>query len=107
MRVKDTGIGISEKYLKKIFDPFFQVDYTYARKYKGTGLGLTVCRGIIEQHDGKIWAESEFGKGSTFCFTLPLESAGPLQTVEGKGSMTKMLKQEKEVKNGKEGSDSG
>ena len=73
VKIKDTGIGIAEKDLKKIFEPFFQVDSSYTRKYKGSGLGLSVCKGIIEQHNGKIWAESKLGKGSTFYLTLPLK----------------------------------
>jgi two-component system cell cycle sensor histidine kinase PleC len=73
VEVKDTGIGISEKNLKKIFLPFFQIDSTYSRKYKGTGLGLAICKGIVEQHGGKILVKSKLGKGSTFYFTLPFK----------------------------------
>ena len=73
VKVKDTGIGISEENLKRIFNPFFQVDSSYTRKYKGTGLGLTICKAIIEQHGGKIWTKSKLKRGSTFYFTLPLK----------------------------------
>jgi two-component system CheB/CheR fusion protein len=73
VKVKDTGIGISEENLKRIFNPFFQVDSSYTRKYKGTGLGLTICKAIIKQHGGKIWTKSKLKRGSTFYFTLPLK----------------------------------
>jgi len=58
--------------LESIFERFQQVDSSDSRRKGGTGLGLTICRNIIEQHEGKIWAESTLGKGSTFSFTLPL-----------------------------------
>lgn len=75
--VKDTGIGVSRKNLKKLFTPFFQVESDITRKYGGTGLGLSICKGIIEQHGGKIWAESlGKGRGSTFSFSLPLRQKG-------------------------------
>ncbi len=72
--VKDTGIGISKTHMNKIFQPFFQIEPTFTRKYGGTGLGLGISKGIIEQHKGKIWAKSELGKGSIFYFTLPLDN---------------------------------
>jgi len=74
VKVKDTGIGISEENLKRIFNPFLQIDSSYSRKYKGTGLGLAICKGIVEQHGGKILAKSKLDKGSTFYFTLPLRT---------------------------------
>lgn len=74
VKVKDTGVGIPEKDLKNIFEPFFQVDSSYKRKYEGTGLGLAICKGIIKQHGGKIWVESIVGKGTTFYFNLPLKA---------------------------------
>ncbi|MCJ7615791.1 MAG: response regulator, partial [Desulfobacterales bacterium] len=67
--VKDTGVGIAEKDIKKLFVPFSQVDTSSTRKYEGTGLGLTICRQLVEKMGGTIWIESEFGKGSTFTFT--------------------------------------
>ncbi len=76
VKVKDTGISMSEKDLKNIFEPFFQVDSSYRRKYEGTGLGFAICKGIVEQHGGKILAESIVGKGSTFYITLPLKLKG-------------------------------
>jgi len=70
VKVKDTGIGIAQQDLDKVFDKFYQVDSGLTRKVGGTGLGLAICKGIIESHGGSIMAESEFGKGSTFIFTV-------------------------------------
>jgi signal transduction histidine kinase/CheY-like chemotaxis protein len=67
--VKDTGIGISKDSLKKLFDPFTQADNSTTRKYGGTGLGLTICKQLVELMNGQIWAESIENKGSTFTFT--------------------------------------
>lgn len=69
--VVDTGIGIPASELERIFDRFYQVDSGASRSYRGTGLGLTICKHIVEHHRGKIWAESEPNKGSTFHFVLP------------------------------------
>ncbi len=69
--VKDTGIGIPADYHEKIFDRFRQVEASYTRKYGGNGLGLAISKKLIELMGGKIWVESEVGKGSTFYFTLP------------------------------------
>jgi signal transduction histidine kinase len=72
VKVKDNGIGMSKPGMKKLFKPFSQIDEGVTRKYGGAGLGLSICKGIIEHHKGKIWAESGgLGKGSTFIFTLP------------------------------------
>jgi len=70
--VKDTGMGISEQDLEKVFDKFKQVGDTLTDKPKGTGLGLPISREIIEYHGGRIWVESQLGKGSTFSFSLPI-----------------------------------
>jgi signal transduction histidine kinase/uncharacterized protein (DUF302 family) len=72
--VKDTGIGIKPQDLPKLFREFEQLDGSYTRRYQGTGLGLALCRRFVEMHGGRIWAESEFGKGSTFTFTIPRDS---------------------------------
>jgi PAS domain S-box-containing protein len=71
--VKDTGIGISEEYQDKIFDRFRQVEEANTRSYGGNGLGLTISKRLVELMGGKIWVESETGKGSAFYFTLPGE----------------------------------
>ncbi len=67
--VEDNGIGIKERYLDKVFGIFEQL--IPREKYEGTGAGLTICKKIVEEYGGKIWAESEVGKGSTFYFTIP------------------------------------
>jgi signal transduction histidine kinase len=71
VEVEDTGIGISAEKLARIFDRFYQADGGTTRRYGGMGLGLSICREIIEAHGGRIWGESEVGKGSRFMFTLP------------------------------------
>src|SRR3989339_968296 len=71
--VSDTGIGIKSEDMDKIFEAFHQLDASYARRYEGTGLGLTLTKRLVELHGGKIWVISEFGKGSTFTFTLPIK----------------------------------
>ncbi len=68
--VKDNGIGLPHDALDKIFRKFYQVDTSSTREKGGSGLGLSICKGIIETHGGKIWVESELGKGATFSFTL-------------------------------------
>jgi signal transduction histidine kinase len=70
--VRDHGEGIREEDLPRLFRKFSQLDSKSTRKAGGTGLGLAICKGIVEAHGGRIWAESEFGQGSTFWFTLPL-----------------------------------
>ena len=75
--VSDTGIGIAPEDQPKIFEEFRQVGGDYAHKSEGTGLGLTLAKKFVELHGGKIWVESEVGKGSTFSFTLPERSSPP------------------------------
>ncbi len=70
--VTDTGIGIAKEDQEAIFEEFRQVGSNYAQKREGTGLGLTLTRRFVEMHGGRIWVESEVGKGSKFTFTLPL-----------------------------------
>lgn len=68
--VRDNGLGVEADYLKSIFKPFERLNGTGSA---GPGLGLTICRAIVERHGGRIWAESNAGAGSTFLFTLPAE----------------------------------
>jgi len=79
--VRDHGEGISPEDLPKLFRKFSQIDSGSTRKVGGTGLGLVICKGIVEQHGGKIWVESTPGEGSTFLFTLPLIDKAALETV--------------------------
>ena len=67
--VADTGPGIPVEERQRIFDPFWS---TARNGKKGTGLGLFITRGLLEAHGGRIWVDSGPGRGSTFCFTLPL-----------------------------------
>ena len=69
--VIDNGIGISPEDQKKLFRPFTQLDSTYSRRYQGTGLGLALTKELVELHGGRIWVESEVGKGSKFSFEIP------------------------------------
>ena len=69
--VSDTGIGIAKDNLPKLFTKFQQFSRVPGAGEKGTGLGLSIAKGIIELHQGKIWAQSEPGKGTKFTFTLP------------------------------------
>ena len=74
--VNDTGVGIAPEDQPKIFEEFRQVGADYTHKVEGTGLGLTLAKKFVELHGGKIWVESEVGKGSKFTFTLPTSVRG-------------------------------
>ncbi len=69
--VKDTGVGIHEEHQDKIFSRFYQVDMSMSRGFEGAGLGLSICKGLVETLKGKIWLKSELGKGTTLYFTIP------------------------------------
>jgi signal transduction histidine kinase len=71
-RVSDTGIGIPQDQIGHIFEEFRQADPSITREFGGTGLGLSITRRFVELHGGRIWVESEVGKGSTFFFSIPL-----------------------------------
>jgi signal transduction histidine kinase len=72
--VSDTGIGIPDDQLGRIFDAFYQVDSSSTRQHGGAGLGLSIVRKLIEAHGGEVWVESILGAGTTFHFTLPIAS---------------------------------
>jgi PAS domain S-box-containing protein len=71
VEVSDSGIGMKEEDMKRLFTPFFQVDSSRSRNHEGTGLGLAICKGVVINHGGEINVRSTPGKGSTFSFTLP------------------------------------
>jgi len=71
--ITDTGVGISEENKHKIFQPFTQLEESINHPYKGTGLGLSLVKQLVELHQGRIWFESELGKGTSFTFELPLQ----------------------------------
>jgi PAS domain S-box-containing protein len=74
--VSDNGIGIKKEDQEQLFEPFYQANNSVVGERKGTGLGLALVKQIVEMHGGRIWVESEFGKGSHFTFTLPLGNTG-------------------------------
>jgi signal transduction histidine kinase len=75
-RVSDTGIGIARDKIAELFAPFRQSDATISREFGGTGLGLSITRKFVELHGGRIWVESELGRGSTFFIEVPLRADG-------------------------------
>ena len=74
--VSDRGEGIPKNELPRIFDRMYRIEKRLTTAGQGLGLGLSICKGLVEAHGGRIWAESEPGRGSTFFFTLPLSSEG-------------------------------
>ena len=73
--VSDTGIGIAPDKIGSLFTEFKQTDATIASEYGGSGLGLSIVKKFVEMHGGRIWVESEPGKGSTFAFEIPLRAS--------------------------------
>ena len=72
--VKDTGCGIENSELDRIFERFYQVENSFSRSVEGTGLGLSIVKEFVSMLGGKIWVESEVGKGTTFYFTIKLQN---------------------------------
>ncbi|MCL2603999.1 MAG: ATP-binding protein [Defluviitaleaceae bacterium] len=81
--VEDTGIGISQEHMKRLFNAFEQVEGGRTRKYGGSGLGLTICKQLVEMMGGMIWVESEEGKGSKFSFAVPLSETAGISEEDG------------------------
>jgi signal transduction histidine kinase/DNA-binding response OmpR family regulator len=79
--VKDTGIGIDEEHIDRVFNSFEQAESNTTRKYGGTGLGLAISKRFVEMMGGKIWVTSELGKGSDFLFTVQVKTSNQVQTV--------------------------
>ena len=75
--VIDNGIGIAKEKQKELFQKFYQIDSSSTRKHGGSGLGLAICKGIVESFNGQVGVESEPEKGSTFYFTIPLQTEMP------------------------------
>lgn len=80
--VKDTGIGIAEADIPKVFEPFRQIDSSVGRRAEGTGLGMPISARLVALHGGDMWIESRVGQGSTFMFTIPLEPPALLRARE-------------------------
>lgn len=80
--IRDTGIGMTEAQLNRIFTPFQQADISTTRKFGGTGLGLTICKRIIELMDGQLEVSSSLGHGSTFSFTATFETSEKQEAIE-------------------------
>ena len=75
--VRDSGVGIPEDELEQIFEKFYRVDNRLTHATSGAGLGLHICKLIVEAHGGHIWAKSNVGEGSTFSFSLPTNERSP------------------------------
>jgi signal transduction histidine kinase len=71
VEIQDSGVGIPAEHLGRIFDRFYRVPLPAGERVEGSGLGLSICKAIVEEHGGRIWVGSEVGKGSIFSFTLP------------------------------------
>ena len=90
--VKDTGPGVKEEDMGKLFQQFRQLEKITERKTGGTGLGLAISKEIIEKHKGRIWAESEFGKGTTFCFIIPVKIKDKVLVIDDDRAMLDVIK---------------
>ncbi|WP_425567336.1 sensor histidine kinase [Pedobacter ginsengiterrae] len=71
--IKDKGEGIATEDQDKIFERYYRIENTISKTTAGFGIGLYFCKEIISHHNGRIWLESEIGKGSTFCFSIPTD----------------------------------
>ena len=105
LKVHDTGIGIPEPALQRIFDRFYQVDGTSKRKYGGMGLGLAIARSIVDAHKGRIDVESQVGKGTTFIIALPaLQEAQessediPLKKANGESYLIQIIDHDHDIR---------
>jgi len=99
--VKDTGVGIKDEDIPKLFQTFTQLESVYTKKYEGTGLGLALTRKLVELHGGRIWVKSEVDKGSSFIFNIPIKetaikvsSASRFDTVINNNSCVLLIEDE-------------
>lgn len=88
--VADTGIGLSQRHMDKLFTQFVQADTSTTRQDGGTGLGLAICKRLVELMGGKIWIESELGQDSRFIFDLPFEISDLINSEENVQQEVKM-----------------
>ena len=88
--VRDTGIGMSKQDLNRIGQPFFQADSAHDRRYEGTGLGVSVVKGLTELHKGRVNFESELGEGTCVTVFIPLDCEADSNTVEAFTPMSKL-----------------
>ena len=91
--VIDTGSGISQEDLPKVFDKFKQVGEIFTDKPQGTGLGLPICKQIIEHHGGSIWVNSKLGEGSTFSFSIPIKIFSSINEFDKNINLDSLVKQ--------------
>ncbi|HEY3078748.1 MAG TPA: ATP-binding protein, partial [Chloroflexota bacterium] len=85
--VRDEGIGIPEEARAKVFDKFYRVDTPTGQSIRGLGLGLAICRQIVEAQGGRIWVDSRVGRGSTFSFTVPTAQPGALAAIDADAAL--------------------
>jgi signal transduction histidine kinase len=83
--VTDQGVGIAPQYQDKVFERFYRVENRLTRGVSGSGLGLSICKGHIKAHGGRIWLESTPGQGSAFHFSIPLNAAEEAEKTQAKG----------------------
>jgi signal transduction histidine kinase len=98
IQVQDDGIGIPKEEQKRLFEPYYRAKLGQD-EHRGLGLGLTLCKQLVELHKGKIWVESEGGKGNTFSFSLPLANSKSVKSKNqnAKSGSTKVVRSRESV----------